>query len=76
MKVFLEDTAEPGRYKLIQESYSRPAGEELMDLMETAAAAGAPGQDGVAGSAPPQEGVVENLTKTVKSMFRFMNSLR
>lgn len=40
-----------------------------------AGARGAAGADG-AGGAPRQEGVVENLTKTVKSMMRFMNSLK
>lgn len=44
---------------------------DVRDFFAAQAGAG----NGAAGEAPAQEGVVDNLTKTVKSMFRFMNSL-
>ncbi len=69
-QVFAADDAAPGRFRRIAESQSRPAGEDLADMLEQAAREGPDGQP-----APP-EGIVGNLTRTIGTMLRFMNSLK
>ncbi len=71
-KVFAGDEATPGRFRLIAETPSRPAGEDLADMLD-AAARGGEGPDGE--GARPQT-LVENIGRSVGSMMRFMNSLK
>ncbi len=63
-KVFGPDAQRPGRFKMLAEQPGRPGLEDVLLLME----------EDVRGPAP--EGVVENLGRTMASMFRFMNSLK
>jgi hypothetical protein len=71
-KVFAGDEASPGRFRLIAETASRPAGEDLAEMLD-AAARGGEGPDGE--GARPQT-LVENIGSSIGSMMRFMNSLK
>lgn len=68
-KVFIQDEAAPGRYKLIAERPSRPAGEALDNIIMDAIAPES--EDGQ--KAPP--GVMQQVVGTMASMQRFMRSL-
>ena len=71
-QVFVADPSRAGRYVLAAETPARPAGEELMDIMEVAERAMAGGAPGAPAPAP---GLLDNIAKTAASMARFMESL-
>jgi len=68
-KLFLEDTEEPGRFRLIDEFTQRPAGEELDEIVETALRP--LGKDGEAA----EKTAAEKVMSVMKDMQRFMKSL-
>ncbi|KAF8072802.1 AGO3 [Scenedesmus sp. PABB004] len=76
-KVFVEEPALPGRYRLAAEQPNRPAGEALdliiMTALDPDAAAAAAAGGGGAAAAP--KGLLESLGSTMASMQRFMRSL-
>ena len=69
-RLYLEDEARPGRFKLVKESYQRLAGDELDDVVM--AEFRPKGKDGE----EIEAGAVEKVFGIVASMQRFMNSLR
>lgn len=69
-RLYLEDEARPGRFKLVKESYQRLAGDELDDVVM--AEFRPKGEDGE----EIEAGAVEKVFGIVASMQRFMNSLR
>jgi len=71
-KVFGPDAQRAGRFKLLAEQAGRPGLEDVLLLLEEDARG--PAANG--GGAARQESVVENLQRTMASMFRFMNSLK
>ena len=79
-QVFAADAAQPGRYRLIAQLDSRPGGEELAEMLDAAErerdGPSSFGPDGTPRAPGFAEAVVDNLSKTVGSMVRFMNSLK
>jgi Domain of unknown function (DUF1995) len=71
-KVFGADPQRPGRFKLLSEENSRPSLEDVLLLLDD----NARGVSGTGGDGVRQESVLDNLGRTVASMFRFMNSLK
>ena len=64
-----EDEARPGRFKLVRESYSRLAGDDLDDVvMQQYRPKGEDGEE-------VEAGPVEKVFRVVADMQRFMNSL-
>jgi hypothetical protein len=68
-KLFLEDTEEPGRFRLIDEFAQRPAGEELDDIVEQALRP--LGDDGETA----EKTTAQKFLSVMKDMQRFMRSL-
>lgn len=71
-KVFVEEPDLPGRYRLVEERPSRPAGEALDLILQRAL-----NPDGVDENGAPQsgQGLADTLKTTFTSMQRFMRSL-
>jgi len=68
-RLYLEDEARPGRFKLVRESYSRLAGDDLDDVvMQQYRPKGEDGEE-------VEAGPVEKVFRVVADMQRFMNSL-
>lgn len=68
-QLFLEDSEEPGRFKLIDEFAQRPAGEELDEIVE--AALRPKGEDGEA----KEKTAAEKVLGMMREMQRFARSL-
>ncbi|GFR47790.1 hypothetical protein Agub_g9560 [Astrephomene gubernaculifera] len=77
-KVFVEEESLPGRYRLIQESPSRPQGEALTFLIREALSpsSGGTAGEGEGAGGKQQPGLVEQLSRTLTSLHYFMRSLR
>lgn len=68
-RLYLEDEERPGRFKLVQESYTRLAGDDLDDVvMKEFRPKGEDGEE-------IEAGPVEKVFRVVADMQRFMNSL-
>lgn len=78
-QVFAADPLLKGRFRRIAQLDARPGGEELAEMLDAAErerdGRGSFEADGTPRALGLAEGVVENLSKTVASMMRFMNSL-
>jgi hypothetical protein len=76
--VFVSDPEVPGRYKLIAEEPTRPAGEKLdyiiMEAMGLNKGAGAEGGEG-GGEGGKGPSLFQQIGATVTSLQRFMRSL-
>jgi hypothetical protein len=79
-QVFAADPVQRGRYRRIAQLDSRPGGEELAEMLDAAErerdGRGSFTADGTPRAIGFAEAVADNLSKTVGSMMRFMNSLK
>ena len=77
MQVFIEEPELPGRYRLIKQQPSRPAGEALDYIIQEALDPGSTtNSDGSGGDGSSGSGsLLGSVAATMKSMSRFMRSL-